>query len=169
MEPAAAPDVSSDEHRRRPGRGDDRRLTAPLALGPRRRGRGRRGDSRRGQPAGGRPSDQHLGEPPADAHSPSCYFTHPDDLPQRLTAPGPDTFSFTIANREGRTTDYPYTVTLASPEFTSVVSQGTLRVADGGATVKPVDLFPLGIDDRLQGDREVGQPREVIHFQGGAE
>jgi hypothetical protein len=60
-------------------------------------------------------------------------------------------------------------VTLASPEFTSVVSQGTLRVADGGVAVKPVDLFPPASTTDFKVTVRLAQRVEVIHFQGGAE
>jgi hypothetical protein len=97
------------------------------------------------------------------------YFTHPDDLPKRLIAPGSDSFSFTIANGEGHSTDYAYTVTLAGPLSMTVVSKGTLRVADGGSVAKTIDLFPASTTTDYEVTVTLGAGDEVIHFQGGAE
>jgi hypothetical protein len=168
MEPATAPDVSSDEPPVGPDvatTGGSRRhwpwvlvavaLVAAVILGVTNR-----------QAVGHQITLSVSHQPTAFTQ---LYFTHPNDLPQRLTAPGPDSFSFTIANSEGRTTDYPYTVTLATPAFTSVVSQGTLRVADGGVAVKPVDLFPSASTTDFEVTVRLAERGEVIHFQGGAE
>jgi hypothetical protein len=106
------------------------------------------------------------------SHQPTAftqlYFTHPNDLPRRLNVPGPDGFSFTIDNREGHTTDYAYAVTLVGPLFTSVVSEGTLRVADGGTVVKPIDIFPPSPMTDFEVTVKLGKSGEVIHFRGGA-
>jgi hypothetical protein len=97
------------------------------------------------------------------------YFTQPDALPKRLVAPGPDSFSFTIANSEGHSTNYAYTVTLGGPLSFSVVSKGTLRVADGGSIAKTIDLFPASSMTDYEVTVTLGAGDEVIHFQGGAE
>jgi hypothetical protein len=97
------------------------------------------------------------------------YFTHPDDLPKRLIAPGPDSFSFTIANSEGRSTNYAYTVTLAGPLSPPVVSKGTLLVADGGSIAKTINLFPASSMTDFEVTVTLGAGDEIIHFQGGAQ
>jgi hypothetical protein len=97
------------------------------------------------------------------------YLTRPNDVPRQLVAPGPNSFSFTIDNGEGHSTDYAYTVTLATPLTTSVVSRGTLRVADGKTITKAIDIFSTVQTNDYEVTVQLGQRAEVIHFRGGSE
>ena len=70
------------------------------------------------------------------------YFTNPRTLPTFLSVSRPDSFSFTIVNREGRARVYSYVVTLSSSQGTSTVRNGTIDVEDGRASTRVVDVGP---------------------------
>ena len=70
------------------------------------------------------------------------YFTNPRTLPTFLSVSRPDSFSFTIVNREGRARVYSYVVTLSSSQGTSTVGNGTIDVEDGRASTRVVDVGP---------------------------
>jgi hypothetical protein len=94
------------------------------------------------------------------------YFTAPAKIPKRLSISNPNTFTFTIANHEGRALAYPYVVTAQSPEGASTISQHIRRVAPGGVAEETVQFMPEHSATSYLFSVQISGRPEVIHFVG---
>ncbi len=73
-------------------------------------------------------------------------FVHSVSLPRAVPADGNVSFSFTVANNEGRDMTYHYVVSSADPtanEATAILQRGTLHLAPGHKAAASAEVRPV--------------------------
>jgi hypothetical protein len=96
------------------------------------------------------------------------YFSNPEALPTRLTARGPNTFSFTVFNHEGRKRVYQYVVTLAGPTGLSVVQRGSVGLAEDSGLATVVAVAPIDRHRAYVVTVTIAGSRQSISFTGSS-
>lgn len=96
-------------------------------------------------------------------HYTELYFTEASKLP-KILLPGANPFSFTVANHEGTTVDYPYEVTAQSADHAQIVAEGTVTVASGNVAETPVSFTPDQPATSYVVTVQLVGRAEVIHF-----
>jgi hypothetical protein len=71
------------------------------------------------------------------------FFSDPGAIPSRLRRDLPNRFAFTITNDEGRASLYHFAVLMnTAGSSTTVVANGSLRLADQGTATRTIALVP---------------------------
>lgn len=93
------------------------------------------------------------------------YSTDPETLPTRLRVFGPNPFSFTVVDHEGRERVFAYIVTQGGPHWTSIVEQGTVDLKDNTGAERVVNVVPTSRHADFLITVTIADPLQTIHFK----
>ena len=94
------------------------------------------------------------------------FFSNPAKIPSRLHAKRRNGFSFTLVNNEGRVQIYRYQVTMSTSRSQTIVSDGSLSIADEERVTRSVSVIPKFRKSRYLITVTLIGTGQSIHFYG---
>lgn len=96
------------------------------------------------------------------------YFNDPVHLPQTVTAGEPSTFSYHIANHEGKATTYRVRITQFTNGRPDIIADTSIQVADGQAITVPQTFIAPAAGEQLELVVDLLDQGESLHFRSAS-